>query len=104
MESLLTAHLLLAVTGGIVGGFRSALREHPPRSWRVRVVDFMIGVVVAASVSHLVPPQMPMMALAYGVLAGTLAAYALDIAYDFVPHVVRAIINIRLNIKDKNNE
>lgn len=105
MEELLTAHVLLAILGGVVGGFRAAVRAYPPRSWWVRVSDFMVGVALASAVSAYAPGQYPMLSLAYGVVAGTVAAYALDTVHDLVPALLRMVAKVKLHLdippKDK---
>lgn len=106
MEALLTAHVLLAVLGGVVGGFRAAVRADPPRSWLVRVSDFMVGVALAGAVSAYAPGQYPMLSLAYGVVAGTVAAYALDTVHDLIPAILRLVAKIKfsLDIPPKDKE
>lgn len=98
MEQYLTAHVILAVLGGVVGGFRAAVRGRPTRPIMVRVSDFLVGVAIAGATSTYAPPEYPFLALAYGVVAGTVSAFALDTLYDMIPAIMRFIAKVRFNL------
>lgn len=104
MDELLTAHLLLALLGGIVGGFRAAIREYPPRSRLVRLSDFTVGVACAISFSHYAPKELPLLAVGYGVVSGTLAAYALDIIHEFLPRILKLAAKLRFGVSWDDNK
>lgn len=100
MQELFTLHNLLSLLGGVVGGFRAAVMS-PPRPLHVRVSDFLVGVLFGIASSYLTPADAPILALAYGVIAGTLATYALDVIHDLLPKLIK----MRLGVDtDKDNK
>lgn len=104
MDFLLTPTLLFAAIGGAVGGFRAAIREYPPRGLLARLSDFLVGLSAAVAISHYTPAELPLLSIGYGMVAGTLTAYTLDILHEFVPRLVAVLIRLRLGISIDNDK
>lgn len=100
MEQLLTLQLLSTAIGGVVGGLRTAVKT-ADRPALLRVTDFIAGLSVAVAVSGHVPTAYPLVGLIYGMAAGSMTGYALDITYKLLPQIIRALLKIGLDNMNK---
>lgn len=91
--SLLTSIPALAAYGGFVSSLRAALKD-PSKGRAEKVLDVVVGVVMAVSVAeYYVPGGAPKTALAVGLIAGSFGGYLMDACQALSPNLAAGILD-----------
>ena len=100
---------MLAVYGGFVSSFRSAVKDKN-KSKLLVAIDVLIGILIAtAAADYFVPQESPKLALIVGLIAGSMGGYLMDALQAIAPNLATGIIkilanNVGIKTKDTTNE
>ena len=88
----LTSITMLAVYGGFVSSFRSAVKDKN-KSKMLVTLDVLIGMLIAtAAADYFVPQESPKLALIVGLIAGSMGGYLMDAIQAIAPNLASGII------------
>ena len=91
--SLLTSIPALAAYGGFVSALRAAIKD-PNKGLPEKVLDVVVGVVMAVSVAeYYVPSAAPKMAMVVGLIAGSFGGYLMDACQALSPNLAAGILD-----------
>ena len=88
----LTSITMLAVYGGFVSSFRSAIKDKN-KSKLLVAIDVLIGILIAtAAADYFVPQESPKLALIVGLIAGSMGGYLMDAIQAIAPSLASSVI------------
>ena len=88
----LTSITMLAVYGGLVSSFRSAVKDKN-KSKLLVALDVLIGILIAtAAADYFVPQESPKLALIVGLIAGSMGGYLMDAIQAIAPSLASSVI------------
>ena len=88
----LTNITMLAVYGGLVSSFRSAVKDRD-KSKLLVAIDVLTGILIAtAAADYFVPRESPKLALIVGLIAGSMGGYLMDAIQAIAPNLASGII------------
>lgn len=83
----------LAVFGGIIGALRTSLKD-THKAWCIRLLDIATAAILAAStVDYFVADNFPKMALALGLVVGSIGANLIEAISALTPNIAKGLID-----------
>lgn len=83
----------LAAFGGVIGALKTSLKD-THKSWLMRALDVVTAAIFSASVAdYLVPENFPKMALALGLVVGSIGANLIDAFHALTPTIAKGVVD-----------
>ncbi len=95
IEMLTPAYL--AAIGGAVGALKTSLKD-THKAWYMRLLDIATAAILSASAAdYLIAENYPKMALALGLVVGSIGANLIDAFHALTPNIAKGIVDALLS-------